>query len=239
MNDAAAQMAFAGDGASPPNAAPGVGAKVSVPQFGGSPTGRRRKDGLISGSPEAIAADRKKANDYQNRWRAKRRAVDPPALPAKLDGPVGPVPPSPDGVAPMPGAPLAAPGAPLPWDPETLKPIFEQLVPACEQLDVQSVTRLAAEADLPKEVLKEVEKDARWTPPTKTALLISAPQVAAKWLNKSGISSENQGEVVLGMAIASIVASHVLLVKKLERMIAEKNPPQERKETPCNSNPSN
>ena len=35
------------------------------------------------------------------------------------------------------------------------------------------------------------------------------------------------GEVVLGMAIASIVASHVLLVKKLERMIAEKNPPKE------------
>ena len=111
--------------------------------------------------------------------------------------------------------------------PETLRPIFEQLVPACEQLDVQTITRLAAEADLPKEVLKEVEKDARWTPPTKTALLLSAPQVAAKWLNKSGISSENQGEVVLGMAIASIVASHVLLVKKLERMIADKNPPKE------------
>ena len=227
MNDPATQMAFAGGAASPPNASPGVGAPQSVPQFGGNPTGRRRKDGFISGSPDAIAADRKKANEYQNRWRSKRRALDPPALPAKLDGSVGQVPTPADGVASVPGAPLAAPGAPIPWDPETLRPIFEQLVPACEQLDVQTITRLAAEADLPKEVLKEVEKDARWTPPTKTALLLSAPQVAAKWLNKSGISSENQGEVVLGMAIASIVASHVLLVKKLERMIADKNPPKE------------
>lgn len=235
MNESPAQMALPGSPAPPPTAPAPVGARESVPQFGGNPTGRRRKDGLISGSPEARAADRKKANEYQNKWRAQRRAVDPPALPAKLDGPVGQVPPVADGAAPVPGAPLAAPGAPVPWDPETLKPIFEQLVPACEQLDVQSITRLAAEADLEKEVLKEVEKDARWSPPTKTALLMSGPQVAAKWLNKTGISSENQGEVVLGMAIASIVASHVLLVKKLEKIIADKEP----KETPCNSNPSN
>jgi hypothetical protein len=117
----------------------------------------------------------------------------------------------------------------VPWDPETLKPIFEQLIPAAEQVSVQSLTSRAAKANLPAEVLKEVEKDARWSPPTKTALLISAPQVCAKWLNKTGISAENQAEVVLGTAIASLIASHALLARKLTQMVAEHGGKEEKK----------
>ena len=47
-----------------------------------------------------------------------------------------------------------------------------------------------------------------------------APQVAAKWMNKAGISAENQPEIVLGTAVVSILAVHMKLIRKLDKLIA-------------------
>ncbi len=80
----------------------------------------------------------------------------------------------------------------VPWDPGTLKPLFDQLIPTIENLTVAQITGRAVKAKLPKAVQAEIEKDARWSDPARKAVAVSAPQVAAKWLNKTGISSENQ-----------------------------------------------
>jgi hypothetical protein len=114
---------------------------------------------------------------------------------------------------------LAAPA--VPWDQQTLKPLFDQLIPTIEQLAVNQVTSRASKARLPGELVRDIEKDARWSSPARKALEISAPQVAAKWLDKSGISAENQPEMVLGTAIASIMAGQVLLLKRLDKLIVE------------------
>lgn len=126
------------------------------------------------------------------------------------------------GVGTVPGA--LAPSGPVPWDAETLRPLFEQLIPSAEQFAVAQLTGKAAKADLPPAVLREIEKDARWSPPTKAALTLSGPQVAAKWLNKTGVSAENQAEVVLLTALAALVASHAMLSRKLDGFIADTRP---------------
>jgi hypothetical protein len=103
-----------------------------------------------------------------------------------------------------------------------LKPLFDQLIPSFEELDVSSVIDQAGEAKLPPELVREIAKDARWSAPTKKALELSCPQVAAKWLNKTGISAENQGEVVLCSAIATLLVSRRMLTKRLEKLIAQR-----------------
>ena len=100
-----------------------------------------------------------------------------------------------------------------------MKPLFDQLIPTVEELHVDQLTGMAEEAKLPGEIVKEIGRDARWPGPARKAIEISAPQVAAKWLNKSGISAENQPEVVLGTAIVSIAVSHRKLALKLQKLL--------------------
>ena len=224
--------AVAGGGpAGPPTSpAPPPSASNTAPLFGGFRGGRPRKDGLKPGSPEALAADRENDRLRKERTRARARTENPPTLPPASGGAAPPPLPA---VGADPGIEGGAPGIVVPWDQSTLKPLFDQLIPTLENLTVAQITSRAAKARLPKDVLAEVEKDARWAEPARKAVAISAPQVAAKWLNKSGISAENQAELVLGTAVASILTGHVMLMRKLDKLIASQAtapppPPQEK-----------
>jgi hypothetical protein len=199
-----------------------VPASASVPLFGGFRGKQKRRDGLIAGSPEAAAADREKDRLRKQRARDAQRAAEPPALPAFPDG----VPTAPGvgaGPAPAPVPGLGAPdlaGAPVPWDAQTLDPIFRQLLPTIELSLATSLTSRAQKAKLPGEVIAEIRKDAAWPAPTKRAVEIAAPRVAAKWLNRSGLSAEYQDEVLLGTAAAAILAQHSMILRKLDKVIA-------------------
>jgi hypothetical protein len=114
---------------------------------------------------------------------------------------------------------------PLPWDAKLLEPLFKQLLPTVEALTVNQISGKAVKARLPGELVKEIEADAKCPDTAKTALNIAGPQLAAKWLNKSGISAENQPEVIVGTAVASILAAHVMLVRRLDALIAAANAP--------------
>lgn len=107
----------------------------------------------------------------------------------------------------------------MPWDSGTLKPLFEELVPALEKADVASLKKRAEK--ISPDLVLLVETDGKWSEPAKTSILSAAPQVAAKWLNASGISAENQGEVVLAIAAISILTSRSLLIGKLDQMAAK------------------
>ncbi len=233
--NSAAPMAAPGPAPAAPNPAAGPSAAQSVPRFGGLRSGRPRKDGLVPGSPAALAADREKERVRKNAYRARTRVEDPPALPAAGARLVGAPPTAPAGPPGSGLAPLGADGAaPVPWDAATLKPLFEQLLPSVEQMTITRLTGRAAKGGLPGDVLKAIEDDARWSQPTKTALLLSGPQVTAKWLNKSGLSAENQPEVVFTTAVCSLVVSQMLLGAKLDKLIAEtKKAPEPAKPEPA------
>jgi hypothetical protein len=187
--------------------------------------GRSRRDGLIPGSTEAAEADRAADAKRKKDERAERRALlEPAPLPAAaLAGPV----------APPADSPVAGPLAPVvpfvPWDRETLKPLFDELIPTVERLTVQRFTERAEKAKLPADFVKQVGRDAQWSAPARKAIELSASQVAARWLNKSGISAENQAEVVLCTAALSILATQRALLRRLDKMIAERTA-QEAKE---------
>lgn len=203
-----------------------------MPLFGGFTGGRIRKDGLRPGSPEALAADREKDRLRKNRANAAARqsaaAANPAPLPAAVAGegqtPLG-------GVGTGPSLPFDGSGV-TPWDSQTLKPLFDQLLPAVEALTVRQIVERADKAKLPGAVVKEIEKDAAWAEPSRKALAVAAPQVAAKWLNKSGVSAENQPELVMGTALAAIIVGQQATLRRLDKLILAANQPKEETKTP-------
>lgn len=196
-------------------------AAVTAPLFGGYVGGRPRKDGLKPGSPEALAADREKDRLRKARSAAAARASAAAANPAPLPAAVpGSTPPPAPGVGTGPSLPPAGVAGPLPWEAGTLKPLFDQLIPAVEVLTVRAVTDRADKARLPVAVVKEIERDAAWNEPAKKAIAVAAPQVAAKWLNKSGLSAENQPELVLGTAVAALLVHQNKVLSRLDKLIA-------------------
>jgi hypothetical protein len=187
----------------------------TVPQFSGLRGGKPRKDGLVPGSTEAAAADRDRDRRRKETDR-KSKPHEPAPLPSMGAPMAGPA------TTPVAGE-VAQPGVAtvsfVPWDAQTLKPLFDQLLPTVEDMHVDHLTGMAEQAKCSAEIVKEIGKDARWPGPSRKAIEVSAPQVAAKWLNKSGISAENQPEVVLGTAIVSIVIAHRKLSLKLAKLL--------------------
>jgi len=215
-----------GQAAAPAAAAPT--AKSSAPKFGGLRGGRKRKDGLVPGSPEAVEADRVADAQRKRDQRSALRQADPPPIPA-ASGPAE----TPAGdLGTVPGAQGPAP---VPWDPSMLAPLFLQLIPTAEKLTVKQITDRCTKAHLPGEIIEDIKKDAAWNPVAKKAIEVSAPAVAAKWLNKSGVSSEHQHEVILVTAVSSILAGHVMVLRRLDKLVKKTNPPGPVK--PANENP--
>lgn len=205
----------------PPNPPAAPNAASLAVKFGGNVGGRPRKDGLVPGSPEALEADRAKARERMRRKRALEKTA------AVLAQTQSAAPDAPPGLPPAPGdSPAPAPGGPgVPWDPGLVKPIFEQLIPACEKYAQGRLVAKAGKLAAPPELIREIERDAAWPAPAKAALVSAGPICAAKWLNQSGIGAENAPEVILGTALATLVAHHLALSAKLDRLIAAQAPP--------------
>ena len=196
-------------------------AQQSAPLFGGLRGGTARKDGLVPGSPEAREADLDKDRERKRKKAAEKRGV-PYAEPAPLPSaaPAGAVGAAPPQGGALPVDPVAGALAGVPWQASALKPVFEQLIPVAEDLAMLQIVGKCKLAKLPKEVIKDIETDARWHPMSKKGLEMGLPEVAAKYLNKAGVSAEFQPEVVLLTAISAIAAAHVRTLARLDKLIA-------------------
>lgn len=111
---------------------------------------------------------------------------------------------------------------PVPWTSDHFAGLFENvIIPAAEKLDVTSIVKKAKELG-DAEVLAEVEKDAPWNPVAKATLGKTSPEVAARLLNRFGLSAENAVEAIWLGAVGTILGSRVLLTSKLDEMIKAK-----------------
>ena len=205
---------------------PPVPASTSVPLFGGFRGGRKRKDGLKPGSPEANQADRDTdAKRKRDRRAELATAATPPPLPAAV-APLGgsPVVPA---VPPVPGqAPVLAvetPALALAWEAKDLFPVTENGVPILEEFASRQIVSKARRARLPAIVVTEIERDCKWPDKSKRMLSETSGALAAKYLNKSGISAEYKVEVNFSIAVLNIAASHMAVLKRLDKLIAAAN----------------
>ena len=191
-----------------------------MPAFGGNRGGKRREDGLAPGSAEAIAADRDKEAARKRKERAERaRLAQPPPLPAAGESAPGAMAPAMPGQQPVLVA--AVPSTFVAWEAEKLKRLTDQVLDTIEDLDVDSFVKVATAGKLPDPVLKKLAKDSRWHPVGKGMLKSSAPRLAAKYLNKTGISAEYQEEMEFSGGAVLILKQRNALMKELREMVAE------------------
>ena len=117
----------------------------------------------------------------------------------------------------MPG--LALP--PVPWDAEPLRELAGELVGLGEAAAVARNTTKAVSAGMPKELLKEIEKNSRWNPALKVTIAKTAPPEFCKAMESAGISGQYQNLTVLALSVACLAVGIVRNGNETERLIAE------------------
>jgi hypothetical protein len=200
-----------GSAASPssrPAANPADSAAHLAAKHGGKASRRR------PGSPEAIEADRAK-----DRERKRRKALEMRGEPVPLPSPLVVQPAA--GDAPPPASDFGA----VPWTADLLRPIFEQALPVAEGLAVQNLTEKARAAKLDAALVREVADGAKIHPLAKQQIVEGGAAVAAKYLNKSGVSSEHADEVRLLGGIVAAFAGYRAVAAKLDELAGKAPPP--------------
>jgi hypothetical protein len=164
-----------------------------------------------------LAADKEKHAERMRRARAREAAEkEPPPLPPATVG--SPTAPPSVGVA---GQPLPAPDTPvLPWQPDMLREFTDPLIDVIEEARASKLVGKAREANLPAPLVKEIAADVRFPAGAKKTAQIATPKVAAKWLNKTGISAEYADELALCGAAVIILKQGAALSAKLDELIA-------------------
>jgi len=169
-----------------------------------------------------VEADKKRDRDRKEAARRPSAPLAlPPALPSALENGNGAVQAPPGGPAPgVPGPDLQA--APvIPWNPDTLRPLFEELVDAAEEGRVEKFRTVAAQGGLPEGLVKEIAGDAKYSPVMKRTICSTAPNVMAKTMNRLGVSGEYSDEAILATALTANLIQSRRLMAKLENLIEE------------------
>jgi len=150
-------------------------------------------------------------------------------------------------VAPA-GAPLpvavspasaGAPGIPtpvaIPWDPSRLRRLWELLIPQAEKWDIDGLKGKAQEVD---ECLVEmVDKEAKWNPVSKAALIESGPYCTKDVLEACGVSADHDHWASLIVAGFCIYSGRSVVADRLEKMLREKVERENKRKT-TNANQS-
>lgn len=93
------------------------------------------------------------------------------------------------------------------------------MIDAAEQGRQQKFASAAVESKLPEKVARELVRDAQYPASFKKTLKISTPRVAAKWLNKAGVSAEHADEAAFVLSLGAIFLQGRKLSAKLDKLI--------------------
>jgi hypothetical protein len=197
-------------------------ARSSVPLFGGYRGGRKRKDGRAPGSTDAVRADKDRDAERKRMERAEAAALhDSPALPA---GPAI-VHALPAQTIPVVGLPGPEPFAPQPevrWEAKDVEKLVRQFVALTEELCTKSITGRCQKANLSAAIVKEIENDAAWSASAKKMIEEGGSELAAKYLNDSGISPELKPFILISIGGLEIAINHQKVLKRLDQIISSK-----------------
>lgn len=202
-------------------------AASTAPKFGGLREGRKRDDGLVPGSPEALEADREKERIRKAKYRAEQKAMVPPAPLPKAPSVASP----PQAPCTVPPAVPAVPSAPVVSTPWTAKDVVgpsELVVEFVEELDKGHLTKVAIESHVPQEFLRDLDSF-EWPTKAKESVARGLASFGARMMNKTGISPENRDILDAGAGMVAIGACHMRLLKEIRRFGAQNGKPAEEK----------
>jgi hypothetical protein len=227
----------------PPPAPVAAAPSESVKLFGGHKGGgKKRADGLVAGSPEAIAADKEKNAARMREKRAQEKAAAlPPALPSAPAPATNPALPPAGDSGPVPAAPAdtfvpaAAVGtvatAPMfvPWSQRVLEKPAKLLTKIIDRFRCMARGKQIKKLCLSAEAEKKVLERLKWREEVTNDFSLALAECATIELNKRRISgSQNAHWINLAMCAGEIVAVEMDNSAAIEKLILEDraaNPP--------------
>lgn len=186
------------------------------------PPARIGEPGYKFAFPAESPQGQEERREHERLRKASRRAaskpLEPPPLPAPplVDAPKAPVGQPDTGLA---GA--VAPVDFVPWVAGDICDFTDELVELSEARRVSEFVAMARDAKMPAKFVAEIERTAVYPVKSKAALKRSIADVAAKWLNKTGVSSKNKEEVKLLFCAVTIKMQGVRLKRDLLAVIEE------------------
>jgi len=214
---------------SAPVAAPKVS---SVPLFGGHKGGgKKRLDGLVAGSPEAIAADKEKnaARMREARAREKNSSLPSP-LPSVATAPENAAAPLAvdstalsGAVVDLAGVAAVAP-APLfvPWTEKVLARPIKLLTRIIDRVRCSALMKRVKKLMLEPAQEKEIEKDIQFKEAALNDFNVSLANCAQVELNKRRVpGAEHSHWLDVFICGGELVSCHMDVVDKIEKMILE------------------
>ena len=222
-------LAAAGHSASAQPVAVAVAASQPPAAFGGHRGGgKKRADGLVAGSPEALEADKQRDRDRKNAANAaKKIAALPPPLPSV--GATGA-----NAVAPLAGDPNALPvpvaGAPVApvaitfvaWTEKVLARPIKLLTKIGDRFRVAARMKRVRKLELQPEQEKEIERDLHFKEEALNDFNAALANAATIELNKRRVSgAANSHWLDLLMTGGELVATDMAVADKIEQMIID------------------
>lgn len=110
--------------------------------------------------------------------------------------------------------------------------MFEQLVPALEKADVNSLVAKAARLGDEK-LTAEVARECAWPEVSKASVIVSGPQCLAEFLNSIGIGADKAYWVAFGIGVSTILGQRQLLSSKLDSLVARVEAARTKEATPA------
>lgn len=107
----------------------------------------------------------------------------------------------------------------IPWVAADVADFTDELVELTEAKRVADFVTIAREAQMPAKFIAEIEKKSGYPTQSKSALKRTLAECAAKWLNKTGVSSKNKEEVKLLFCMVTVKLQGVRLKRDLIAMI--------------------
>lgn len=172
-------------------------------------------------SPEGQDERREHERKRKAAKRADRKLSEPPPLPAApvVDSPQAPA-----------GQSIAGDGTEVPpagvevfvpWLAADVADFTDELVELTEAKRIADFVAIAREAELPGKLVAEIERTSGYPTKSKAALKRCLADCAAKWLNKTGVSSRSKEEVKLLFCVVTVKMQGIRLKRDLLAMIAD------------------
>jgi hypothetical protein len=188
--------------------------------------GKKRLDGLPAGSPEALAADRKKNAERMREDRARKRGA---ALPAALPsaGAVAAGAPLVDAAPAVDGSPgpvsVVVVGTVVPWKSSLLQKPALLLTRILDRWRTGRIFQKLDRAQLPETVAAEIKKDVAWKDSAREDFSAALADAAAIELNKRAVSAGQSHWINLSLSAGELALAHYDLCARIDKLVLAAN----------------
>lgn len=108
----------------------------------------------------------------------------------------------------------------VPWTGDELAEAAELLTDISEYGSILHFRKKCQQANIPPEIIRQMESDVRWNAKAKAGLQRSGSRVTAKWLNKWGVPGGFGDELGLVIALGKIGKDYLSVTRRLDELIA-------------------